>query len=161
LRECAKAEAKQRPFLLHCLVVVEFRIEVSEGQQLAVFEITGPLEQTESAALMSKARQHGLTLELWDLREADLTGWDYHTARDAVDRWREHYAPGVRVAALVRSRRNYAVAFAVKSVAETEQLNLVFDVFAEENAALSWLVSEAPPASLSTIPAPSSGESSD
>jgi hypothetical protein len=138
--------------------VVEFRIEVCEGHQVAVFAVAGPLDQGESATLVAQARLHGIGLELWDLREADLTGWDYHTARDAVERWREHYTPGVRVAALVRSRYNYAVAFAVKSVAETEQLNAMLDVFVEEDLALNWLVSEGPPATVSTIPAPSSGE---
>jgi hypothetical protein len=110
---------------------------------------------------MAKARQRGVNLELWDLREADLTGWDYHTARDNVERWRVHYAPGVRVAALVRSRSNYAVAFTVKTVAETEQLNVVFDVFTGKDEALAWLASKGPPAVSSTIPAPSSGKRND
>lgn len=121
---------------------------------MAVYTIAGRPEPGASAAHMEEARRLGIDLELWELGQADLARWDYHTARESTTLWRRYYGPGIRVALRVQSRQDFATAHVVKAVVETEQLGVDFEVFSDVTAALKWLVSAAPPVGTSTIPAP-------
>lgn len=133
--------------------MIRFEERLVEGVRVGVFVATEVNASGSAFDVRKAAHRRGITHELWDLRRADLTRWDYAAAKERLEHNR-HTAHGVRAALLTQDREQFAVAAAIRALVEAEGIGSVVGVFTSEAEALCWLLDAPPPSLPETIPAP-------